>query len=242
MDPLFFDTNPYPTLHIWGGEGERDSGDQGQSDPNADADKDDDDVDVDDNNDDDDDDDSNSDDGDKAKDGEKSLQDQLDEEKRLRLKAERKLANAQKAKDDAEADKDAVKDRDKYKAKLEARDKWLTENLLEIEISKQKKYDFVDVDDVITLIQTKYSDEVNIDLDADIPSVEGLELALKRIAKDKPHFLKPAKKDDDDDDSSPPPSGDKAGGGKLGSQAEEDKLLGQKYKIPGYGTESLRLM
>lgn len=215
-------------LHIWGGEGERD---QGQQDPPEDQDGDDpqDQGNAPDNDDDDSKDDPPD---DKAKDGEKSLEDQLDEEKRARLKAERALAKKEKDAKDAEADKDAVKDRDKYKAKVEARDKFLTENLLIMEINKQKKYDFIDVEDVIRAFK---GDEVTIDLDADEPTVEGLDLALKRIAKDKPHFLKKSKDDEED----LPPSGGHPRGGKADSQQAEDAELGRKYKIPGYGTQAM---
>lgn len=218
-------------LFIWGGEGEREPSQQEPPADDADTkDKveqeppevDDDDKDP---------------PEDKTKTGEKSLEEQLDDEKRLRQKAERELAKKNKAITDAEADKDAVKDRDRYKAKVEARDKFLTENLLVMEINKQKKFNFIDVDDVIRAFKP---DEVHIDLDADEPSVEGLDLALKRIAKDKPHFLKKDKEEEDGSDR--PPSGDKAGGGRTASDDAEDKRLGEKFKLPGYGTQNLRVM
>ena len=39
--------------------------------------------------------------------------------------------------------------------------------------------------------------------------------------------------DDDDDDSDGQPSGGKPGGGKVETDAERDKRLMEKYKIPG---------
>jgi hypothetical protein len=166
-----------------------------------------------------------------------SLEDQLDEERRLRAKAERALKRQEKAKDEAEADKDITKDRDKYKAKVEARDKFLTESLLQIEVQKQKKYDFVDVEDVVAALQR--DEDVHIDLDADTPSVEGLDMALKRLAKKKPHWLK---KDKDDEEESGPPSGARSKGGKSEDQDSEDRRIGEKFKIPGYGTHVQRVM
>jgi len=240
ISPLF------PTkLHIWGGEGERDSGQQDPPDDDNDNDQDQDDSDDNDDDGDAGDDGDGDGDGDAAKDknksGEKTLEEQLEDERRARIKAEKAL-NKQKAdKDKIEADKDAAKDRDKYKAKLEARDKFLTENLLAIEIQKQTKFQFADVDDVVLLLQTKYAEDVNIDLDADIPSVDGLDLALKRIAKDKPHFLKTSKKDEDDDAGQS--SGGKIGGKNgQGSAEEEAKRLGEKYRIPGYSRQQARIM
>lgn len=213
-------------LRIWGGEGEREDppvGDPppvqtGQQDPPQDPEED-------------------PEEDPKDKDDKTpSLEEQLDEEKRLRLRAERDLAKKNKAALDAEADKDAVKDRDRYKNKLEARDKFLTENLLIMEINKQKKYDFIDVDDVIRAFR---NEEVTIDLDADEPSVEGLDLALKRIAKDKPHFLKPKKEEQEEQQ---PPSGSHPRNGKTDDQESEDRRLGEKFKIPGFGTQNIRAL
>jgi hypothetical protein len=213
-------------LHIWGGEGERDSNEEDQNDDQDDTDQND--------NPDDNEDADESGDKDDAKDKGKSLEEQLDDEKRARAKLERQIARDKKAAEDAEADKDVVKDRDRYKAKVEARDKFLTENLLQIEVLKQTKYSFVDVEDVVTALQR--DEDVHVDLDADTPNVEGLDIALKRLAKKKPHWLK---KDDDDEDEKPP-SGSRAGSGKLDSEESEDRRLGEKFKIPGYGTQGFR--
>lgn len=219
-------------LLIWGGEGERD--DSAGDDNVDDAADNTDDVDA---SDDTDGDDKDASDDKDDKDKTPSLEDQLDDEKRKRLKAERELAKREKAVKDAEADKDAVKDRDRYKSKLEARDKFLTENLLVMEINKQKKFDFIDIDDVIRAFKP---DEVTIDLDADVPEVEGLDLALKRIAKAKPHFLKKTKEEEQEDDEPGVPSGSHPRGGKSTDAETESKRLGEKYRIPGYGTQMIR--
>jgi hypothetical protein len=217
-------------LHIWGGEGERDNppGDQDQDPPEGDDVDNDEDAGDDSDNDNDSDEDSDS----KKKKG-KSLEEQLDDERRARAKLERQIAREKKAAEDAEADKDVAKDRDKYKAKVEARDKFLTENLLQIEVLKQTKYNFVDVEDVVVALQR--DEDVHVDLDADIPSVEGLDIALKRLAKKKPHWLK-----GNEQEPNGQPSGDKSGGGSNGSAEAEAAALGKKYKIPGFGMQAVR--
>lgn len=240
-------------IHIWGGEGERKNEQDDVNPPVDDDDADDADADDEDDGDEDDVDDDDEDDSDedksksksKKKSKEPSLEEQLDEERRKRIKAENDLKKKTTAEEKAKEDKDLKKAHESTKKKLEARDKFLTENLLSMEIGKQKKFDFVDVEDVVALIRTKYADDVTVDLDDDTPSVEGLDLALKRIAKDKPHFLKKSKKeddDDDDDDEPRQPSGNRSGNGKSKSQDAEDRRLGEKYKVPGYGTQLTRPM
>lgn len=222
-------------LRIWGAE---DPDDENEDDPDEDENEDDPDEDEDDPDDDESDEDKAK--AKKKKSKEPTLEEQLDEEKRLRLKAERKLKLKEKAAEDAEGDKDAAKELTKVQAKLEARDKFLADNLLAIEISKQDKYKFVDVEDVVNLIQKKYSDDVIIDLESDVPEIEGLDLALKKIAKDKPHFLQKDSDDDDDDDGGTKrSSGSRMRKGKKESAEAEEKRLGEKFKIPGYGTHGL---
>lgn len=223
MFAVDFDPNPYPTIRIWGGDGEREDDtvdDTGQEDDEQDEE-----------------DDAGQEDDDKSGDEDDkgpSLEDQLDDEKRKNRQLQKQIDKNKRAKDEAEADKDAAKDRDKYKAKLEARDKFLTENLLTMEINKQKKFDFIDADDVINAIKP---DEITIDLEADVPTIDGLDLALKRIAKAKPHFLK-AK----DDDTEEPPSGGRVGNKRSGSDESEAEVsrLGKKYKVPGFGSQQAR--
>jgi len=249
---LFDSTNTPGLLRIWGGEGERNSGQQDDEvDDDVDDDNEVDDDEVDDDEQDDDEDDEDEDKSkskkSKKKDGEKSLEEQLDDERRARLKAEKALNRQKKANENAEADADAAKDRDKYKAKLEARDKFLADNLLLMEISKQSKYKFIDPEDVVTFLQSKkYSEDYEIDLEADTPTVDGLDLALKRLAKEKPHLLKKSKDDDDDDEDDEPrgrrPSGGKIGNGKKGSQEAEDRRLAEKFKLPGFGAQAARPM
>lgn len=232
MEPPFRTVFDSDTLRIWGF-------DEPDDDPQDDPDNDDPDEDDDGNDDDGDEDDEDDDAGKQTKDKKKSkapsLQEQLDAEKRARLKAERALAREKQAKDDAEADKDAAKDRDKYKSKAEKHEAYIRDQVLVWEINKQKKFNFIDPDDVIKALK---KDEVHIDLEGDEPEVEGLELALKRIAKDKPHYLKKSKKDEEDEDEPGQPSGGKPGG-KQETAEEQTRRLGSKYKIPGmFGAEA----
>lgn len=241
-----FDSSDIPSLlRVWGGEGERDSDEQDDDDVDENDDDDVDEVD-DDSSDEDEDDDDDDDEDDKSKSKSKkkktpSLEEQLDEERRKNIKLQREIEKGKTKKDEEESNKNAAKDRDKYKARLESRDKFLTENLLALEIRKQTKYEFVDVDDVVSLIQRRYGDEVIIDLDADTPSVEGLDLALKRIAKDKKHWLKPVK-DENDDEEEQPSGGRFRGNKRQESQEAEDKALAEKYKFGGFGSQAQKFM
>lgn len=178
-------------------------------------------------------------DEDKDKSKEKTPEELLEEQQRENARLKRQIARDKKAADDAEADKDVAKDRDKIKAKLEARDKFLENNLLTMEVIKQKKYKFIDVEDVVRALRD--DEDVHIDLDADIPNVEGLDIALKRLAKKKPHWLE-KEKEDGDGEPGPPSGSTTRGGGKTESADEEEKRLGEKYKIPGYGTHVSRVM
>lgn len=238
MLPPIFDPNPYPILRIWGGEGERDTGDQP---PPADAPPDGDTPDQQDAPDGDAGDDNSKPDGvtdpsEKA-DPKLSLEEQLDAERRKNLKLQRDLNKTKADKDKVDADKDAAKERDQYKNKYTKAEKLLSKNLLVWSIASNDKYQWENPEDVIAFIK---ADEINIDLDSDEPCVEGIELALKRIAKDKPYLLKKKKQEKEDDEIDGQPSGSKAGGGKVESAEAEAKRLGEKFKIPGYGMQAVR--
>lgn len=221
-------------LHIWGGEGERDAPEDEQEEVDEDQE---DEPDEDESDEDESDDADDKAKGKKKKSSEPTLEEKYEASERARLKLERQIAREKKAAEEAEGDKDVVKDRDKYKAKAEARDKFLAENLLQIEVIKQKKFDFIDVEDVVAALQR--DEDVHIDLDADTPSVEGLDIALKRLAKKKPHWLK---KDKEEQEEPGPRSGGHPRGGKTEDQESEDARIGAKFKIPGYGTQVQRVM
>ncbi len=235
----------FEPLLIWGGDGERETDD---NDPPADDDQD---VDDDDDTDDDEQDDDQDDDPkDKSKaktkskskkDDEPTLEEQLDAEKRKNIQLQRQITKNKNAQTKADADKDVTKDRDRLKTENDQLRSMMDDNLLEWSIGKNKKFQWQNEGDVMAFINT---DAISIDLDN--KKIEGLDLELKRIAKEKPYLLKPkeVKKDDDKVDETPPgvPSGSHPRGGSAKSSDAEKKRLGEKYKIPGYGTQTLRAL
>ena len=224
-------------LLIFGGDGERDKktgdGDDSQQD---DVDKTDDkDEDKDksgDSGSDDGSDDSGDDDGKSGS----SVEDQLDAERRKNIALQKKLDKGKQDKDAANADKDAAKDRDKYKDQVEKRDKLITDKLMLWSIETNKKYKWENAEDVVAFIKP---DEITVDLESDDPKVEGLDLALKRIAKDKPYLLK-KDEDEQDDDASHHASGSHPRGGKTDQGETEDARLRMKYRLPGFGAQAVR--
>lgn len=165
--------------------------------------------------------------------GDLSLEDQLDAEKRKNTQLSRQLTQAKNEKQKADADKDAVKERDTYKAENEKLKALMDGKFLIWSIETDKKYAWQNAEDVRAFIK---DDEINIDVEAG--TVEGLDLALKRIAKDKPYLLVPKQ----DDQQQRPPSGAHPVGSKPGAVGDETKRLGQKYKIPGFGTHAEKFM
>jgi hypothetical protein len=225
-------------LLIFGGDGERDSkagdGDDSQQ-QNEDDNEDDKDENEGESGD------SGSDDGaDGSKSGNKdsgpTLEEQLDAERRKNIQLQRQADKDKKAKQDAEADKDAAKDRDKYKTQVEKRDKLIESKLKLWSIETNKKYQWENAEDVLAFIKP---DEISIDLESDDPQVEGLDLALKRIAKEKPYLLK-KDKDEQDDDEGHPASGSHPRGGKTDQGETEDASLRMKYRLPGFGAQAVR--
>lgn len=231
-------------LHLWGGDGEREgqqpqgeqpnssqqSGNEGEPQDNA---------------------------GDDAKksggdpDGDdpaKDLEKKLNEERKQRIQLQRKLDKRDQ--EEAAVNASVEAERDDYKQKYEKLLKYVENDALETAIMKisAKKdkqgnaaYDWHDVEAVRTFI-----DKNNIRLDLDNNQVDGLDLELKRIAKEKPYLL--AAKDQGGSGGSgnqgnqPPPqppgtpaSGGHPFGGNVRQRETDQKKLGAKYKIPGFG-------
>jgi hypothetical protein len=161
-----------------------------------------------------------------------SLEEQLDAEKKKNVQLSRQLTQAKNEKTKADQDKDAAKERDDFKAENDKLKGLLDSKFLVWSIATDKKHNWQDAEDVVKFIK---SDEINIDVDAG--TVEGLDLALKRIAKDKPYLLVPVEEGDQR-----PPSGAHPQGGRQTSTADETKRLGAKYKIPGFGTQAQKFM
>ena len=162
-----------------------------------------------------------------------SIEEQLEAQKRKNIQLSRQLTQAKNEKTKADADKDAAKERDNAVAENTKLKGLLDSKFLLWSIGTDKKHDWQDPEDVVKFIK---ADEINIDVDAE--TVEGLDLALKRIAKDKPYLLVPKQ----DDQQQRPPSGTHPVGSRPGGTADETKRLGEKYKIPGFGTHASKFM
>jgi hypothetical protein len=161
-----------------------------------------------------------------------SVEDQLDAEKKKNIQLNRQLTQAKNEKTKADQDKDAVKERDTYKAENDKLKALMDGKFLLWSIETDKKYAWQNAEDVRAFIK---DDEINIDVETG--QVEGLDMALKRIAKEKPYLLVPKQ------DSNPgQPSGSHPAGSKAGSVADDSKRLGAKYKIPGFGTQAQKFM
>jgi hypothetical protein len=170
--------------------------------------------------------------GDDGGDAGASVEEQLEAEKRKNIQLSRQLTQAKNEKQKADADKDAAKERDQLKTDNDKLNALLSSKFLVWCIASDKKHNWQDPEDVVKFIN---ADEYNIDIEAG--TIDGLDLALKRIAKDKPYLLVPAQ-----DDQQRPPSGQHPAGGRQTSTADETKRLGAKYKIPGFGTQAQKFM
>jgi hypothetical protein len=186
-------------------------------------------------------------DGDDGKSDHEELEKKFDSERKARLKLQRELDKRDQ--EAAKANTDVEAERDDYKQKYEQLKQYVEKDGLEtaiMKMSSQKdkdgkaKYDWHDIEAVAAFI-----DKNNIRLDMDNGSVDGLDLELKRIAKDRPYLLVPTKTPEDaggnpggasrsPQDGNPPSGGHPFGSG--GRQRETDKQkLGAKFKIPGFG-------
>lgn len=230
-------------FRVWGGDGERQDN-AGDDNANDDQDQNDQDKDTGKSGDrgsgnaDDGDDGDAGDDGDDGKDAETSLQEQLDQIKRDNITLKKSNEQLKASKKKADADKDAAKERDDAVAERDTLKNLLDTKFLSWSIQTfvdgKTKYDWIDIEDVAGAIN---KDAIDIDLKTG--EVKGLDLELKRIAKKKPHWLK---KDDDDDDEQRGPSGIHPVGGKSKTGELDNAKIAEKYKIPGYGSQNLRVM
>jgi hypothetical protein len=161
-----------------------------------------------------------------------SLEEQLDAEKKKNIALNKQLSKATEDKKKADQDRDAAKERDEYKAKNDKLQELLDSKFLVWCITTDTKYKWQNVEDVIKFIN---ADEINIDVEKG--TVDGLDLALKRIAKDKSYLLVPK-----EDGTGGQPSGSHPQGGKATSTIDEQKRLGAKYRIPGFSTHGQKFM
>ena len=162
------------------------------------------------------------------------LEAQLEAEKRKNLKLTKDLGRAEAEKVKAAGDKDAAKERDEARAENNKLKALMDGKFLVWSIDTDKKYQWQNAEDVRAFIK---DDEINIDVDKG--QIDGLDLALKRIAKEKPYLLVPKENDQQQQRG---PSGAHPNGSKSGDVVVEQKRLGAKYKIPGYGTMAQKFM
>lgn len=180
------------------------------------------------------------------------LQAQLDTERaaRIALQKERDDA-AESAKQEAlqqqDANKQVESERDDYKQKYEKLKGLMETSYLETAILKQYKepdaegkngkgFNFHDPADVRTFLNQSV-----IRLNMDTGEVEGLDLELKRIAKEKPYLLKPTgeNKNEGGGGFTPPPgnTGNHPRGTSQHQRETDRNKLAEKYKIPGFAVK-----
>lgn len=162
----------------------------------------------------------------------------LDKEKADRIKLQAKLDEAQAklneklAGDQTEAQQTAA-ERDQLKEKYEKLKEFMETGYLDTAILKEKKYDWHDVEAVRAFI-----DKNNIRMDMDTGKIEGLDIELKRIAKEKPYLL--VNKTDQPAPNTPPPaagtpsSGSHPFGGSARQRETDRAKIAAKYRIGGF--------
>lgn len=175
--------------------------------------------------------DSGSSDTDSGESGELSLEDQLDAEKKKNIQLRRQLTKSETDKKKSDADRDAIKERDELKAENDKIKSMLNSTFLIWSIGNNAKFKWQNPEDVVKFIKM---DEINVDIDTG--EIQGLDIALKRIAKDKPYLLVP----EEEPQGPRIPSGSHPVGSKPGDRTTEVNRLGQKYKIPGFGSQAIR--
>jgi hypothetical protein len=177
--------------------------------------------------------------GDKGGDGDGSptVEDQLDAEKAKNLQLAKELTKAKADAAKAEGEKDVAKERDEFKAENTKLKGMLESRYLIWCIGTDKKYNWQNPEDVVKFLNPE---ELNIDVEKE--KIDGLDLALKRVAKEKPYLLVPAEGDEGTGGQPLRPTGTTPGAGRTGTRETEVKRLGAKYKIPGFGTAADKFM
>lgn len=223
------------SFYIWGGDGERQDvqgdkdgdqeGDNGQESSDSDP-GDSQDTDQTDSQD------SGDDDSDSGADDDEEERDRL-KRKNIALKAENtRLKNAQAK---AKGDRDAAAERDELKLENDKLKSVVNSKFLEWAVQTNDKYSWIDVEDVVKAI-----DREAINIDVENGDIDGLDLELKRIAKKKPHWI--SKGEEQEQQESPPRSGAHPFGGTVKQDEAERRRLGEKFKIPGFGSQAQKFM
>lgn len=173
------------------------------------------------------------------------LEAELDKERKDRIRMKRELdkrdAEKSKAAEQAElGDAEVEAERDRYKQQYEQLKAVVETQMLDWAIAIDKKYDWHDAEAVRAFINKS-----DIRLDLDNGKIEGLDLELKRIAKEKPYLMKAAtnSQKQQDQQQNPPAAGTPNSGshpfGGSAQQRETDKQkIAAKYKIFKHGSVS----
>jgi hypothetical protein len=185
-------------------------------------------------------------DGDDGKSDSDEFEKKFDQERKARLKLQRELDKRDQ--EAAKVNTDTEAELNDYKQKYEQLKAYVEKDGIDTAIMKESnkkdkdghpKYEWHDVEAVRAFIN---KDNIRLDLEAG--TVDGLDLELKRIAKERSYLLVPSKQPDNNDgnpaDKSPANGGPASGGHPFGAgggrQRETDsKKIGAKYKIPGFG-------
>lgn len=185
------------------------------------------------------------------------LEGQLDQERSARIQLQRERDEANDAKEAAiretqeEGDRVAA-ERDDYKKKYEKLKGLMETSYLTNAIVQQyqpagedgkggKGFNFHDAEAVRTFLNPK-----QIRLDLDTGKVEGLDVELKRIAKEKPYLVKQPEEQQSGGSSFVPPPGSTGqhprNGGANRERVTDKNKLGSKYKMPGFAGFSGKAM
>lgn len=172
------------------------------------------------------------------------VQAQLDEERAARIQLQRERDEAAEKMQDAareyadESDR-VVQERDSYKQKYEKLKDLMSTSYIDNAILRQSKFDFHDTEAVRAFL-----DQSKIRLDLDTGKIDGLDEQLRKIAKERPYLVRQPEEQSASTSFIPPPGPATGTGNRPGgtvSQKETDKRkLGSKYRIPGYGSMTVR--
>ena len=168
----------------------------------------------------------------------KDYESKLDKEKAERIRLQTQLDQTQaqlkeKALGEQTEAQQTAAERDQLKEKYDKLKQFMETGYLDTAILKEKKYDWHDVEAVRAFI-----DKNNIRMDMDTGKIEGLDIELKRIAKEKPYLL--VNKTDQPAPNTPPPaagtpsSGSHPFGGSARQRETDRAKIAAKYKIGGY--------
>jgi hypothetical protein len=164
--------------------------------------------------------------------GDDDSQAELDRLKRENITLKRDKTRLEGQKKKAEGDREAAAERDELRTENAKLKDVLDTKFLEWAITTNDKYKWVDAEDVVKALDRE---AVNIDLESG--DIDGLDLELKRIAKKKPHWLQQEEKEQEQPN---PRSGFHPIGGNIKQDEAETKRLGEKFKIPGFGSQAVR--